>query len=254
MLNFYGRIDFDGFLGKVFSLAVMDIQEFRDSKAILFDFGGTLDSDGEHWLDRFYDLYDKAGLDFPFSEIKRAFYRADALCCADPNVASLGLRALMRYHVRLQFQALSLEAVAKEDALVQAFCEKSETFLCRNARILRRVRRAYRLGLVSNFYGNVAVLCREAGLTESLDVILDSTQVGISKPDARLFRMALEALELKPEQAVFVGDSYERDIVPARELGMKTIWLKGPHPRAPLNPEPVDGSISSLSELESLIL
>jgi putative hydrolase of the HAD superfamily len=232
----------------------MDTRKFQDCKAILFDFGGTLDSDGEHWLDRFYELYEQAGLDFPPSEIKRVFYHADALCCADPNMVLLGLRPMMKNHVHLQFQALNLEDAEKEDVLVEAFCKKSEKFLRRNARILNRVRHSYRLGLVSNFCGNVATLCREAGLAESLDVILDSTQVGISKPDTEIFRMALERLKLSPEHAIFVGDSYERDMIPARGLGMKTIWLKGPHPRIPLNAGPVDAWISSLPELEVLIL
>jgi len=231
----------------------MDTQKFQHCKAILFDFGGTLDSDGEHWLDRFYELYEQAGLDFPPSEIKRAFYQADALCCAGPNMVSLGLRAMMKNHVHLQFQALNVEDVEKEDVLIDAFCKKSEKFLRRNARLLKRVRPFYRLGLVSNFCGNVATLCREAGLAESLDVILDSTEVGIGKPDAGIFRMALEKLDLSPEQAIFVGDSYERDMIPARALGMKTIWLKGSHPRIPLNAGPVDAWISSLSELEILI-
>jgi putative hydrolase of the HAD superfamily len=84
-------------------------------------------------------------------------------------------------------------------------------------------------------------------------VILDSAQIGVSKPDLGIFRTALERLQLDPEQVIFVGDSYERDMIPAREVGMKTIWLKGPNPRIPANAGSVDASISSLSELEVLI-
>jgi putative hydrolase of the HAD superfamily len=231
----------------------MDTERFRGSKAILFDFGGTLDSDGEHWLDRFYALYEDAGLDLPPSEIKRAFYDADAICCRDPKVTSFGLRPLMKYLVHLQFEILDLENDAKEEELVEAFCSKSERFLRRNALFLSRVRRCYRLGLVSNFYGNVATLCEEAGLAESLDMILDSARIGMSKPDPEFFRMALAKLGMRPQQVIFVGDSYERDMMPARDVGMKTLWLKGPQPRIPSNAGPVDGWISSLSELEVLI-
>ncbi len=230
----------------------MNPETFHGCEAILFDFGGTLDSDGEHWLDRTYQLYASAGLDLPFPEIKRAFYEADALCHGDPKVASFGLRPLMKYLVHLQFKALDLEADAKEQEFVEMFCGKSEWFLRRNALLLSRFRQRYRLGLVSNFYGNLATLCKEAGLAESLDVILDSAQIGISKPDPGIFRTALERLRLDPGKVIFVGDSYERDMIPARELGMKTIWLKGPHPRIPENAGPVDAFISSLSELEVL--
>jgi putative hydrolase of the HAD superfamily len=231
----------------------MNLWKFYGSKAILFDFGGTLDSDGEHWLDRIYQLYASVGLDLPSPEIKRAFYEADALCHGDPKVASFGLRPLMKYLVHLQFKALDLKDDAKEQELVEMFCSKSERFLRRNALLLSQFRYWYRLGLVSNFYGNLATLCKEAGLAGSLDVILDSAQIGISKPDPGIFRTALERLRLDPGKVIFVGDSYERDMIPAREAGMKTIWLKGPNPRIPSNAGPVDAWISSLSELEVLI-
>lgn len=231
----------------------MNPERFHGCKAILFDFGGTLDSDGEHWLDRFYALYEDQGLQIPLSEIKRAFYHADGLCSSDSQVVSLGLRPLMKCHVRFQFAALNLADDEKEKEMVEAFCAKSERFLRRNARLLRRIRARYRLGLVSNFYGNVAALCEEAGLASALDVILDSALVGMSKPDPGIFRAALERFQLPPEEVICVGDSFERDMIPARELGMKTIWLKGPHPRIPENAGPVDASVSSLSELEVLV-
>jgi putative hydrolase of the HAD superfamily len=231
----------------------MNPERFHGCKAILFDFGGTLDSDGEHWLDRFYALYQDQGFQIPLSEIKRAFYHADGLCSSNSQVVSFGLRPLMKYLVHLQFKALDLGDDAKEQELVEMFCSKSERFLRRNALLLSRFRHWYRLGLVSNFYGNVATLCKEAGLEESLDVILDSAQIGISKPDPGIFRTALERLRLDPGKVIFVGDSYERDMIPAREAGMRTIWLKGPNPRIPSNAGPVDAWISSLSELEVLI-
>ncbi len=231
----------------------MDLWKFRECKAILFDFGGTLDSDGEHWLDRFYALYKDAGLQISPSEIKRAFYYADGLCTSDPQILSLGLRPLIKRHVLLQFSALNLADHEKEMELVEGFCARSEHFLRRNALLLRRMRGRYRLGLVSNFYGNVATLCEEAGLAEAFDVILDSARIGMSKPDPEIFQAALERLGLAPGETICVGDSFERDMIPTRELGMKTIWLKGPNPRLPANAGPVDALISSLSELEALI-
>jgi putative hydrolase of the HAD superfamily len=223
-------------------------------RAILFDFGGTLDSDGEHWLDRFYELYEQAGLDLSRADIKRAFYHADQLCCGDPQVASMGLRLLMRHHVHLQFAEMNLKDLVKQNEMVDRFCSKTEWALRRNAELLKRLRSLYRLGVISNFYGNVETLCREAGLADSLEVILDSVEVGLSKPDPEIFRIALKRLEVAPAQAIFVGDSYERDIFPAQQLGVRTIWIKGPNPRIPENAEPADYEISSLLELESIVI
>jgi putative hydrolase of the HAD superfamily len=232
----------------------MKTQQFSHCQAILFDFGGTLDSDGEHWLDRFYELYEQAGLDLPRDQIKRAFYNADHLCCGDPQVGPMGLRSLMKHHVRLQFAALNLKDLSKEEELIERFCTKTERALERNARLLKRLKPVYRLGIISNFYGNVATLCREAGLTDSLELILDSTEIGVSKPDPEIFLIALRRLNLIPAQTIFVGDSYDRDITPAQQLGVNTIWLKGPNPRIPENAKQPDYEISSLMELESIVL
>lgn len=227
--------------------------EFKGCKGILLDFGGTLDSDGEHWLDRFYELYEKEGIDVSREEIKRAFYRADALCCGDPHVLGQGLRPLLRHHVRLQLEELGHSGAGWEALLVEGFCSRAESFLHRNASLLARLRERFHLGVVSNFYGNVGVLCEEAGLARWLDVIMDSTQVGVGKPDPGIFRMALDELGLEAGETIFVGDSYERDMMPARRMGMKTIWLKGPKPRIPREAEPVDGCISNLTELDLLL-
>jgi putative hydrolase of the HAD superfamily len=232
----------------------MKRQDFSQCEAVLFDFGGTLDSDGEHWLDRFYELFEQVGFDLSRDDIKRAFYQADALCCSDPQVDSMGLRPLMNHHVRLQFTAMNLQNPAKEEEIVEHFCLKTERILKRNAMLLDRLKAVYRLGLVSNFYGNVATLCREAGFAELLEVLLDSTRIGVGKPDLEIFRIALGKLNLPPTKVIFVGDSFDRDIIPARQLGMKTVWMKGPNPRLPETFEPADYDISSLMELESILL
>ena len=160
----------------------------------------------------------------------------------------------MKHHVRLQFATLNLKDPVKEEEIIERFCAKTERTLQRNAQLLKRLKSAYRLGIISNFYGNVATLCREASLADSLDVILDSAELGVSKPDPEIFRIALTKLNLAPAQAIFVGDSYERDIAPAQQLGVRTIWLKGPNPRIPENAEKADFEISSLMELVSIVL
>lgn len=221
--------------------------------AILFDFGGTLDSDGGHWLDRFYALYDEAGPRLPAEEVKRAFYRADAACEQDPEVNRMGLRTLMRLHVRLQFEGLGVRDPERERQMVERFCEPMEAVLRRNAAVLRRLSRARRLGVVSNFYGNVDVLCEEAGLAASLDAIVDSARVGIRKPDPGIFQLALDRLGVVAAEAAFVGDSCERDLRPAQGLGMRTVWLKGPAARPPQDAVTPDAVIATLPELEALV-
>jgi FMN phosphatase YigB (HAD superfamily) len=52
-----------------------------------------------------------------------------------------------------------------------------------------------------------------------------SFEAGVAKPDPALFQAALAALEVRPEEAVMVGDSLEKDVLPAVTLGMRAIWV-----------------------------
>ena len=219
----------------------------------MFDFGGTLDSDGGHWLDRFHIIYKREGLEIPFSKLKEAFYYADDKCCKDPKVNALNLHALMEYHVQLQFNRLNLNDNFKKQRIIDRFCKEMEYYLGRNLLLLKKLHSRYKLGIVSNFYGNVSVICDEMGLSKFLDIIIDSERIGIRKPDPRLFIKAMDALKVKPSNTIFVGDSYERDMIPCKRLGMKVIWLKGPNPRIPKDHIPVDAEIFTLIQLESLL-
>ena len=58
------------------------------------------------------------------------------------------------------------------------------------------------------------------------DVVTASAEAGYEKPDLRIFKLALEQAGCNPQNAIMVGDRLENDIVPARQLGMKTIWVR----------------------------
>jgi len=86
-------------------------------------------------------------------------------------------------------------------------------------------------------------------ITTSL--LVTSQQAGCYKPDPGIYRLALEKLDLPPEQVLMVGDSLHYDIAPAARLGMHTAWLnrKGrPLPRGSVEPKV---SITSLMALKA---
>jgi putative hydrolase of the HAD superfamily len=62
-------------------------------------------------------------------------------------------------------------------------------------------------------------------LREYFDVVIDSSVFGTEKPDPAIFRAALEALDVAPEEALFVGDLYDVDVVGARAAGMEAVLL-----------------------------
>jgi putative hydrolase of the HAD superfamily len=96
----------------------------------------------------------------------------------------------------------------------------------RSAESLQRLRDAgLRLGVVSNSDGRVEQALQAAGLRGYFDVVIDSALVGVEKPDPRIFYAALEALGVSPEEALYVGDLYEVDVVGARAAGMEAVLL-----------------------------
>ena len=92
--------------------------------------------------------------------------------------------------------------------------------------VLDQLKIQYPLAAVSDALSAYAVPeLRAVGLYKYFDAIIFSGDYGYRKPDARLFRKALEILHVLPEEALFVGNDWYRDIFGAQQVGMKTIWF-----------------------------
>jgi HAD superfamily hydrolase (TIGR01549 family) len=196
-----------------------------DLRAVLFDYGGTLDGEASHWLDRFVELYRGAEVDRPFDEIKAAFYQADDAAYRDARIPTASLRDLMDFHVATQLASLGIDDRKLHERLVTEFVTRSERALEASRAVLRSLAGQFRLGVVSNFYGNVDRILADARIAPLLSVIVDSTVVGMSKPDPGIFAHAVAALEMSPAAVLHVGDSYERDVCAAHAAGLRTAWL-----------------------------
>jgi putative hydrolase of the HAD superfamily len=218
---------------------------------LLFDFGGTLDSDGGHWLDRTYHTYNQIGLvKIDKTSIKEAFYSADTQAESDPAMRTAPYRNMMQMHFHWQFEKLRLNNPAKEAEAVSFFVRAAEKVLRRNRKTLEMLSlEKYRMGVVSNFYGNIETLCREFGYNTFMKVLIDSAVEGVSKPDPKIYTLALERLKTPAYQTMMIGDNFERDILPAKALGMKTAWLVGDQKRDCPDPTKVDLILRSLEEL-----
>ncbi len=91
--------------------------------------------------------------------------------------------------------------------------------------LLDRLRRRYRLGVISNSNGTVREKLRRVGLAGFLDPIVDSREEGVEKPDPRIFRIAMERAGAEPSRSAHVGDFYHVDVVGARAAGMHAVLL-----------------------------
>ena len=91
---------------------------------------------------------------------------------------------------------------------------------------IRRVRQAGLVaGVISNSNGSVRAILEETGLAAHLDFIIDSSVVGVEKPDPRIFHLGLRAAGVAAVEAVYVGDLYSVDVLGARAAGLDGILL-----------------------------
>lgn len=112
-----------------------------------------------------------------------------------------------------------------------------------------------RLGIISNIISTTLVpyALKQYGIDQYMECVVMSSAVGIRKPDPRIFLLGVEALGLKPEEVMVVGDSLDKDIIPAREAGCHAVWLRG-EGWTPYNGDcPACETIDSLDELLKII-
>ena len=200
---------------------------------LLFDFGGTLDADGDRWAVRFHRAYAEAGGTLPFPAFEPLFRETDRRLEHDGRVRAMGFRAMIAHQARMLGGLVPDGHAIPFDEVAERFLADAVAIVARNRRLLERFAPRYRLGVVSNFTGNLDRCLAELNLLRLFSVTADSLIVGWSKPDPRLFLHALTALGARPEAAWMIGDNFEADVRPAAALGLATCWLAGADRAAP---------------------
>jgi putative hydrolase of the HAD superfamily len=85
---------------------------------------------------------------------------------------------------------------------------------------------------------------RLCGMTGYVDELITSEDVGVQKPDPRIFHVALDRTGARPEEAVMLGDAWKTDIEGARRAGLRAIWLNRLGAASP------DASVAEIRSLE----
>lgn len=196
-------------------------------RSVLFDYGGTLDSDGAAWLERFYPIYKECGIDVPRERFDRAFYDSDDALPQRHSLKGLDLEQTVRLQVRDVLVALVPERADLTETIASRFAEDSRRHFRLLAPVLERLSSRYRLGIVSNFYGNLDGILRAEGLRDRFSIVADSGVLGVMKPDPEIFLHAARALQTDAEDCLMVGDSVPRDIRGGAAAGMKVALVSG---------------------------
>ncbi len=87
--------------------------------------------------------------------------------------------------------------------------------------------RGYKLGIIANQNAGLSRRLESFGILQYFDVVAASAEIGASKPDRSIFEAALRMAGCSPVEAVMVGDRLDNDVFPAKDLGMKTVWIRG---------------------------
>ncbi len=121
-------------------------------------------------------------------------------------------------------------------------------------RLLDDLRPRYRLGLLTNGPSDMQWdKIRTLGLESRFDAIIVAGDVGIYKPDARVFELLLDQLDSAAERTLFVGDSYAADIAGAHRAGLHTAWIVRNSMEAEMDISPAFVR-SDVSELREVLL
>src|ERR1051325_6450783 len=132
---------------------------------LLFDFGGTLDANGIAWKERFHALYRTEGLNICSEAFQPCFFAAD-----DPLVGRLPTKTDLAGTVQALTANLEVELARHGGSnadrgrrIASRFLADTVTTIERNRPVLKVLAERYRLGIVSNFYGNLDAVCRSMG-------------------------------------------------------------------------------------------
>ncbi len=114
---------------------------------------------------------------------------------------------------------------------IEAYLKRKSDFLKPYPSVLETLEmlksKKIKLGIITDAKREKAMQRLEAmNISHFFDIIITFEDTGEKKPSKKPFELAMQILNLKPEEILFVGDSFKRDIVPARKLGMKTLRIK----------------------------
>ena len=277
-----------------------------DIKGIIFDYGGTLDTRGDHWSEVLWQGYEHFGIGVADDEkvepgvsihkqaFRDAYVYGERALAVNPIVTpDFHFEDILREKLILELNFLAgkeLLETGKDDSEKQAklgnpgkdsdasseslFLSLSDSeihqiaedmaryinaktlaLLKENKLVLEHLKQnGYPMVLVSNFYGNINQVLKDAGIDGYFEDVIESAVVGVRKPNPAIFALGVCALDLPASQVLVVGDTYGKDIIPAHKLGCHTLWIKGLQWEEKKVDESIpDGIIKKLSEMEEFL-
>lgn len=230
-------------------------------KGLIFDYGGTLDTGGDHWSEVIWEGWQHAGIATDKPHFRDAYVYAERELARERHILPAhDFHDMLLIKMKIELQWLSQqgllppEDIEPKAAAAAKYCYDSARASVEAAKpVLEALSSKWPIVLVSNFYGNIDTVLKDFGVRDYFKDIIESAVLGIRKPDPRIFEHGVKALGCLPEETLVIGDSYRKDIVPAESIGCQVLWLKGkgwtPEEDAQLHPN----TITELGQILALI-
>ncbi len=207
-------------------------------KTIIFDYGGTLDTDARHWAHVLWEGYKEAGIPVTEQQFREAYVYGERALAKNPIVKPDDIfHTVLLKKMEQEVECLCQQGYwqpdeAEKQKAVRAVADWCNAYVVRNLetsrQVLDKLAGKFQLVLVSNFYGNIEAILRNFGLDRYFSAVIESAVVGVRKPDPAIYRLGVEASGHEAGEVLVVGDSYGKDIVPAKTVGCRAVWLRGP--------------------------
>ena len=224
-------------------------------RGFIFDYGGTLDTGGQHWGKVIWHAYEHLQVPVSETDFRDAYVHAERTLGKNPIIQpDFTFYKTLETKIRLQLEYLQTSYITPLTSyilpLTSHLYEATVAETSKSREVLLSLKKQYPMVLVSNFYGNIATVLKEFKLDGIFDTIIESAVVGVRKPDPQIFTLGVEALGMQPDEVVVVGDSMDKDIIPASKAGCHTVWFKGEGwTNDPVDESPAGKVITDLTQL-----
>lgn len=209
----------------------------KDIKGIIFDYGGTIDTNSRHWAEVLWSKYEAHRIPVNKEDFRDAYVFGERTLAKYPFVRpDHNFHVVLAIKTKLQMEYLALQKkLPMDEALLQDYAMKVADscyeyvldILKVTHPVIESLSKRYKLVLVSNFYGNIQTILKDFGLFTYFDDIIESSVVGVRKPDPAIYKMGVDVMGIEAQQVLVVGDSFSKDMVPAKKVGCRVAWLKG---------------------------
>ena len=209
--------------------------DLKNIKGIIFDYGGTLDTGGDHWSEVIWKAWQKAGVAANKAQFRECYVYAERELARTLHILphhNFSDLLYMKMQIELQhlcemggFAVGDIDPMAEK--IANLCLESAKDAIEKIKPTLDKLAQTYPLVLVSNFYGNIITVLQQFGISKYFKKVIESAVVGVRKPDPKIFELGVEALGLPAAEVLVIGDSFTKDIDAAQKAGCKAVWLKG---------------------------